>query len=115
VVVRELAEELFPRLRDVVGVLDQGIGVDIRLSDLAIGSVVAQEPVVANGLRVRSLVSLIISAAWCMKPSNSPSRTFSRAVTSNMLMCLPLRARSAHRVYESKLGDSPASRLLKID
>ncbi len=39
-------------LGDVVGVLDQGVGVDVALPHLALGSVVAEEPVVAEGLRV---------------------------------------------------------------
>jgi hypothetical protein len=50
-VVGEVAEQLVPGLRDVAGVLDQSIGVVVDLSDLTLGSVVAQEPVVASGPR----------------------------------------------------------------
>ena len=84
VVVGSRAAEQLRELPDVLRVLDQGVGVYIAL-DLAPCSVVAQEPVVAERLRVLlSAVCLIISAACRLNPSSSPSRIFSRAVTSNM-------------------------------
>src|SRR5262245_9509765 len=52
VAVREVAEERLPGLGDVLRMLQQGIRVDVALPDLALGSVVAQEPVVAECLRV---------------------------------------------------------------
>src|SRR5512133_2419098 len=52
VAVGVVTEELLPGLHDVVGMLEQPIGVHVALPDLALGSVFADEPVVAERLRV---------------------------------------------------------------
>ena len=52
VVVRGLLEEDRPRFHDVRVVLDQAFFTQVRLVDLALGSVLVDEPVVAKGLRV---------------------------------------------------------------
>src|SRR5262245_27300814 len=50
--VRVLAEEELPSLGDVVRMLEETVGVDIPLANLALRPVVADEPVVAERLRV---------------------------------------------------------------
>src|SRR5262249_35215956 len=52
VVVCVVPEKLLPGLGDVLRMLEQAVRVDVALPYLACGSVVAQEPVVAEGLRV---------------------------------------------------------------
>jgi hypothetical protein len=49
VAVGEVAEQLRPRFPDVVGMLEQAVGVYVRLPDLALGSVVAHRSRLSSG------------------------------------------------------------------